>query len=344
VSEREQDDQNSGANPPDDSAGVVGYIPLPLRSFLSTEKAHFDIFIRLGDSKFLKVIKKDQAFDPERIRRYEGHQIDTLYLRPEDFTVYVEQCLTLSKAMLKQQPVAISPQKKLYVMTNVAESVFTQIMHLKIDDNAMKHSMTVTHDMVELLESHREMTHILDALQNIGEAFVRHSIGVSALATILAYNMGWQGYSTLSTLAMAGLFHDIGFKELPPGLWDKPRANMTPEEVELYETHPDRGREILSSLRSVPPHVISIVAEHHEKPNGTGFPRRLKFDKILPLSRFIAFADLLALELLESPRNPQPQDGHHVLIRLENIYRHDFPPEYWRSLQRFVDPLRKVQI
>ena len=85
--------------------------------------------------------------------------------------------------------------------------------------------------------------------------------------------------------------HDIGKKELPMNVVIKTRLEMTAAEMRLYETHPQRGKDLLGDIVGIPDDVISIVAHHHENNVGTGFPYRLTANRIHPLAKIVAVAD-----------------------------------------------------
>ena len=106
--------------------------------------------------------------------------------------------------------------------------------------------------------------------------------------------------ATLHKLGMAGLLHDIGLKQIDRKILEKPRVSLTSEEERLYEGHPQKGAEILSTLRSVPGEVLQIVLQHQERDSGSGYPFSLTKNKIFPLARIVAVVD--------PSRSPEPDE------------------------------------
>ncbi|MDX6645773.1 MAG: hypothetical protein QOK40_1500 [Miltoncostaeaceae bacterium] len=116
----------------------------------------------------------------------------------------------------------------------------------------------------------------------------RHSAGVGRLARMLAEELGW----TLEdqTLAhMAGLVHDIGKVGLPDGLLRKP-GRPTDEEWEAIRRHPDWGADALAEI-ALFPQVVAGVRSHHERWDGSGYPRGLRNLGIPAIGRILAIAD-----------------------------------------------------
>ncbi|GEM_PF-3389320 len=85
----------------------------------------------------------------------------------------------------------------------------------------------------------------------------------------------WTAPSTLYKVSLAGLFHDIGYKELDRELITKKRALLTSDEIHLIESHVTRGRDIILSLAGIPEDIALIVYQHHEDCLGQGYPKRL---------------------------------------------------------------------
>ena len=101
---------------------------------------------------------------------------------------------------------------------------------------------------------------------------------------------------------MAALIHDIGKIEVPSEILSKP-GTLSPLEIQLIRTHPEAGRRVLSGLQTPWP-LAEIVFQHHERLDGSGYPRGISGDEILPAARIIAVADVV--EAMSSHRPYRP--------------------------------------
>jgi len=90
---------------------------------------------------------------------------------------------------------------------------------------------------------------------------------------------------------MAGFIHDIGKLSIPAEILSKP-TKLTNIEFSLIKEHPKSGYEMLKNVESPWP-LAQIVHQHHERMDGTGYPRNLKCDEILLESRILAVADVV---------------------------------------------------
>ena len=117
-----------------------------------------------------------------------------------------------------------------------------------------------------------------------------HEVRVSELAARIAQEMGLGDYY-VQAIRQAGLVHDLGKMHVPSAILLKP-GTLSAQETELVRSHPDRGHDILKDI-SFPWPVADVVWEHHERMDGSGYPRGLKGENISLLARVVAVADVL---------------------------------------------------
>jgi putative nucleotidyltransferase with HDIG domain len=139
-----------------------------------------------------------------------------------------------------------------------------------------------------------------------------HQKRVTELAVAIAERLGLPR-DRLDGLQVAGLMHDIGKLAIPSELLSKP-SKLTGTERALIQEHPKVAHEILQGIEFPWP-VASIVFQHHERLDGSGYPLGLRGDDILLESRILAVADVV--EAMASHRPYRPALG--VEAALEEI-------------------------
>jgi HD-GYP domain-containing protein (c-di-GMP phosphodiesterase class II) len=112
---------------------------------------------------------------------------------------------------------------------------------------------------------------------------------------------------------MAGSIHDIGKLTIPAEILSKP-TKLTNIEFSLIKEHSRKGYEMLKDVESPWP-LAEIVHQHHERMDGSGYPRNLKGDEILMEARIMAVADVV--ESMASHRPYRPAIG--IEAALEEI-------------------------
>jgi putative nucleotidyltransferase with HDIG domain len=92
-------------------------------------------------------------------------------------------------------------------------------------------------------------------------------------------------------LAVGGLLHDIGKLAVPLEILQKP-ASLTDEEFAAIKRHPADGRKLLEELGGFPAAVRNLVSDHHERLDGSGYPRGLTADQMSIETRILAVCDV----------------------------------------------------
>jgi PAS domain S-box-containing protein/putative nucleotidyltransferase with HDIG domain len=139
-----------------------------------------------------------------------------------------------------------------------------------------------------------------------------HQLQVADLASTIAMEMGFPP-EKIEGIRMAGSIHDIGKLSIPAEILVKP-TKLTNIEFSIIKEHSKSGYEMLKDVESSWP-LAEIVYQHHERMNGSGYPRNLKGDDILIEARIMAVADVV--EAMASHRPYRPALG--IETALEEI-------------------------
>ncbi|MGD0279341.1 MAG: PAS domain S-box protein [Smithella sp.] len=128
-----------------------------------------------------------------------------------------------------------------------------------------------------------------------------HQLRVANLASAIAREMGLP-QDKIEGIQMAGSIHDIGKLSVPAEILSKP-TKLTNTEFSLIKEHSQSGYEMLKNVESPWP-LAQIVYQHHERMNGSGYPRNLKGDEILMEARIMAVADVVEAMASHRPYRP----------------------------------------
>jgi PAS domain S-box-containing protein len=128
-----------------------------------------------------------------------------------------------------------------------------------------------------------------------------HQFRSSNLACAIATEMGLP-QDKIDGLLMAGSIHDIGKISIPAEILSKP-TKLTDIEFSLIKEHSHSGYEMLKDVESPWP-LAQIVYQHHERMDGSGYPRNLKGDEIIMEARIMAVADVVEAMASHRPYRP----------------------------------------
>jgi len=131
-----------------------------------------------------------------------------------------------------------------------------------------------------------------------------HQRRATNLARAIATEMGLSE-EQIDGIRMAGVVHDLGKISVPAGILNKP-SRLTENEFGIIQTHPQVGYDMLNTIEFPWP-VAQIVLQHHERMDGSGYPKGLVGEDIVLEARILAVADVV--EAMSSHRPYRPALG-----------------------------------
>ncbi|SFI59078.1 HD-GYP domain, c-di-GMP phosphodiesterase class II (or its inactivated variant) [Treponema bryantii] len=181
---------------------------------------------------------------------------------------------------------------------NYIESVFTHYAtHKEIDQEEL--SDTVQDLCIFIKEHRRYILRVNSTIQAEDRNFlIIHTMRTTVLCLAIAQQLHLQ-LSKMVELGVTSILHEIGMLRLPPQLYMTSRKLSVREKAQISK-HTLLGYTIIKDL-SFGLSIQLGVLEHHEKENGTGYPRRLTGDKISSIAKIIAVA--CTYEAISSPRS-----------------------------------------
>lgn len=141
----------------------------------------------------------------------------------------------------------------------------------------------------------------------------QHSLLLASVSTYLARCDGLSAQDERSA-AIAALFHDIGLLHIDPALLDPSHVMTQAERKHLY-AHPLTAYLLLNEFPELSRSITNAVLEHHERMDGSGYPRGLRGDKISRLGQILAIAELAA-KAFDSDKPEIPWKKLDVMLKL----------------------------
>jgi HD-GYP domain-containing protein (c-di-GMP phosphodiesterase class II) len=160
-----------------------------------------------------------------------------------------------------------------------------------------------------------------------------HTRRVAMLAVEIGEQLGLSP-TRLRSLAIGGLLHDIGKLSVPDSILQKP-GPLDDDEFDVVKLHPERGRELLNELGGFDETVRRLVLDHHERLDGSGYPRGLTDADLDLATRILSVCDVY--DALVSPRVYRaawPREKALALLR--NEAHTAFDPRCVAALERLV--------
>lgn len=148
-----------------------------------------------------------------------------------------------------------------------------------------------------------ELFDMIHTMRSMDDSTYAHSLNVALISRAIGK---WLHLSKedLDTLTLAGLLHDIGKTQIPDEILNK-QGKLTDEEFDLIKSHSKKGHSILKGT-SFDTRIKLAALQHHERYDGSGYPRGLEGDEIDTFASIVAIADVYdAMTAARSYRAPQ---------------------------------------
>ena len=179
---------------------------------------------------------------------------------------------------------------------------------------------------------------LMDVLgrNGLGWGLSTHSLNVSIMSLLIAKELEIPK-EHMMPLGLGALFHDLGERLVPMKVKFMEGGMKMQSDPSLHKLHPEKGYEWLQKFRSIPPEALEIVLQHHERLNGTGYPKGLAKDEIGRLAQIVMVADEYD-EMCNAPKKEDRRTPHEALGLLFRAFlaadSHKFSEEIVQALIR----------
>ncbi|NEX22505.1 HD-GYP domain-containing protein [Thiorhodococcus mannitoliphagus] len=171
-------------------------------------------------------------------------------------------------------------------------------------------------------------------VRRLGRYQLEHGVNVSTLMVAFGRTLGLDR-DVLSALAIGGLLHDIGKTYLPAALLNKP-GQLSESELTQMREHVAHGFRAAVAMPNMPKIALAIIAEHHERMDGSGYPNRRKGEQISRYGQMAAIVDVY--DAITSARiySSKAMEPHEALRKLLEWSSYHFNPELVQHFIRCV--------
>ena len=234
----------------------------------------------------------------------------TDFIHPDDLNMVVDHEIKRIKGE------EITPVYSFRVIGQDGTVIWCEINAVVIQWKGKPATLNFLNNITERKKAEEELQQTLDSLRKSVGATIQvmvsavemrdpytagHQIRIADLARAIATEMGLP-QEKIEGIRMAGSIHDIGKLSIPAEILSK-STKLTDIEFSLIKEHSYSGYEMLKDVESPWP-LAQIVYQHHERMDGSGYPRNLKGDEILIEARIMAVADVVEAMASHRPYRP----------------------------------------
>ncbi|TDO94341.1 HD-GYP domain-containing protein (c-di-GMP phosphodiesterase class II) [Halanaerobium saccharolyticum] len=202
------------------------------------------------------------------------------------------------------------------IVTNTFDRIKNGFLDLNTQD-----LKGVVEDITDELVLNEDVLLNLVSLKSTSNYTYEHSVNVSVVCIALGKMLGYSK-NELFKLGMGGMLHDVGKTLIPEEILNKP-GSLTDYEYQVMKNHPELGFNYLQQIESISPLSRIVVYSHHERVDGSGYPRGLKEDKIHEFARVAAIADVfdaLTSDRVYRDRWPTYKAAEYIMNHTEELF------------------------
>jgi response regulator RpfG family c-di-GMP phosphodiesterase len=266
------------------------YTSIHIDDFYSSKNVLFDVFIKLGSNKYLKILHTGDTFSKERLDKYKNEKnVSLLYILSSDRQKLIQWNNFVYQKLVSNNKVDASAKVNLARASteSLVEDLFVEGLRPQMVDQAKSLCQTT----FQLVEKEKGLYKVLREMQTLDPNAYNHAFMVGLFCGMVAKQFDWKSQNIFETFAMASLLHDIGKVRFPKDMIGKNPSELSIEQQAIFRTHPQLSVDILESSPMISQAVKQIILQHHETSNGSGYPFGLKDSNLLVASKIMIFVN-----------------------------------------------------
>lgn len=281
--------ERSHSSPEQPQAPSGEFVSIRADDFLSGADSLFDVFVRISDERFVKILHRGDAFNVERVTAYLSKGVDYFYIKKEEQERYLDFCDKLSSAILKREDVPM--EIKVSQTLNLGEQTLGYLKSHGLSESSISYAGAYARRTEELVKQLNPAKHKILTLFMADVSSYEHGVATTLICSLIGAKLDFGSSQVFQGVGTAVLLHDIGLFQMPEKFRDENERVLSPKERELYQTHPSVGAEMLSKIPGISATIVQAVAQHHERLGKAGFPKRVGVGKINRIAEVIGVSD-----------------------------------------------------
>ena len=258
----------------------MNYVPVRISTLKSHLPLKFNVYVKLP-SKYLLYVKNGDEIEKDRIQNLKKKKVRKLFITESDeqnYQEFLDECL--SQTMTDEN---VSMEEKTQVVIGVSETAAQDVYEDPQSAKAYKAAKRASDGLVKVMnQNDGVLKAILKRTEQESEDLIEriqaHAVNTSSLCVAFGEFIGLDS-SPQERLALASLYHDIGFLKVSPEAQEfffQDIGQKHISELGDYGEHPFLGAQMLQDKEFATPEILDLIKTHEERVNGTGFPKKLQ--------------------------------------------------------------------
>jgi len=286
------------------------------------EEVDFPVYYHAGNNVhlFSEFEKKPEA--PWELADRISVSSKELLIRRQDihkYQAFINRLMSAEKEAEDNHELKV--MRKAVVLREMSKVVIQEILDDPRSGEKLKNLKDQVYETTDFVLENVDSFYSLMVIHSHDFYTYTHSLNVSTFCVGFGSALGLFKSPDLEWLALGGALHDVGKSRVDTKLINKP-SKLTPEEFEEMKKHVLIGIDLLKEHHDLPKEVLEIVAQHHEKLTGTGYPNSLKGDQVSYFGRISAIVDVYDALTTERPYKKAltPFEALNIIARIQGEF------------------------
>jgi HD-GYP domain-containing protein (c-di-GMP phosphodiesterase class II) len=311
---------------------IKNFLPIYLETLRLDTILDFDLYIRIANEPVL-YRSRNLPFTEKSKNKLLESNVNRLYIKPSErrnYQRYIEQNLNI---IIEDK--LIPESKKAGIIYETSKSLMRDVLANPTLGDNIRRSKDMISNTVEYILRGREAFLNLLKITSFDYYTYTHSVNVCTFTIALAQRLGITDRKTLGEIGVGALLHDVGKVKIPTRIINK-RSSLNAAEFNIMKKHPGFGNDLLKETNLLVEDSYIPVMQHHERLDGSGYPRGFLENEIHDYGKIIMIADVF--DALTTRRVYQEAMDTYPALKIMYEMKGKFDPRYLREFTVIMGP------
>lgn len=260
-------------------------LPMKIRNFYLFNSIPYDVFLELTSVKYVKVISGGKPYTEADINALSRRNIRYLYLKKDEYLKFLED--SVAQLQLKFAKKIKPASDALQFQIKAAMVIQQYLRTVGVTESIIELCSKVIDSIGETYDSAPKFKQILQLFPFESKDFAEQAVLTAYFCEAISDGLEWKSDIVRKKLGLASLLMDCTLtnEELAKvrTLNDPDLENFSDEEQLQFRSHPKKAAELVANFQGFP-ETDFIIFEHHELPDGSGFPQKLNASRLTAIS------------------------------------------------------------
>lgn len=301
---------------------IADFKPFLLINLYKMTSVPVDIYLKLSENKYVRVINQNEHLTLPTLNKYKQKGVDNIYIEISQYPVLLTHYIDKLSGDLHNRRLASNTEVRDH--KQACKLIYDHMAALQISETILESGKKLIDQSLENFSTQSGIMDSIERIVQVDNYYFDHSVAIAYLATAICKESDWTSPETLRKLVIAALFHDLSLEKIQHIAWDKllkididNSTSLNRRTKGLLLDHAKLSAELLKQNKCSLPDIEKIIEQHHERPDGSGYPKGLSHSQIFPLAAIFILAEEFVSNYFLDVDEPSAEQ---IMARLAPIY------------------------